>query len=83
MPISYSNGMFGLVEIYHDSVVKRPFPKGIIEFLNEIKVNQHLKNITCGKEYFVKIINWSDLNNDMFLTMERCDKTLSNIKKNE
>ena len=73
--------MFGLVTIYHDRAVKRPFSNGITEFKNEIEVHKHLKTNILENNYLIGTTDWSSSENDMFLTMERCDTTLSNIKE--
>ena len=73
--------MFGSVEIYHDRAVKRPFSNGRAEFLNELKVHKHLRTNTLENNNLIGTTDWSDLKNDMFVTMERCDTTLSNIKE--
>ena len=73
--ISSESGMFGSVQVYDGVAKKIPFSNGIEEFLNELKVYDHLSQKQC--KYIVKRLNSCE--KKYFLEMEYCESTLRKL----
>jgi hypothetical protein len=64
--------MYGSVLVYNGEAIKKPFSNGISEFLNELKVYDHLMEKQC--KYIVKRL--SSCEKQLLLKMEYCESTL-------
>ena len=68
------SGAFGSVRLSGNEAIKTPFSSRIEEFLNELKVYDHLSKIKTN--YIVKRIDSCSKEGEMYSKLERCESSL-------